>query len=176
MDKQNNDSSNAISGIMAKIASLRGGNGHQQVSPVGAPVEQVAKQPLEQFIEGLIDERKYPDLLPEAKEEMKKDLLIRLDDFIAARIIAALSDTDVLAYEKLLQEKKPEEEVQQFVSSKIPDFVNFLSAAMLEFRAVYLGIIPTNPQQQQIPEEKESLTPPPPPPPPAPVMVSDVVN
>lgn len=165
MDKQNN-SSQAISGIMAKIASLKGGNNQQQASSSAVPTEQVAKQPLEQFVEGLIDERKYPDLVPEAKEEMKKDLFIRLDDFIAARIIAALSDTDVLEYEKLLQEKKPEEEVQQFVSSKIPDFVNFLSAVMLEFRAVYLGIISTSPQQQV----------PPPPPPPAPVMVSDSVN
>lgn len=94
-----------------------------------------------EYIDKLIEEKKYPDLTPEVREEMKKDLMTRLDDFIAARIIAGLSDTDVLTFESMLNDAKPEGEIQKFVSDHIPDFVNFLTNVLLEFRGIYLGLI-----------------------------------
>lgn len=100
-------------------------------------------QALKQYVDVLIEERKFPDLTPEVKEQMQKDILQRLDNFIAARIIAALSDEDVLVFEKMLKDKKQEEEIQNFVSGHIPDFVNFLTATLLEFRGVYSGLIET---------------------------------
>lgn len=93
------------------------------------------------YIEKLIDEKKYPDLMPEAREEMKKDLIVRLDDFIASRIIAGLSDEDVVQFEQMLKNNTPEEQIQQFVSTHIEDFSAFLTNIFLEFRALYLGIL-----------------------------------
>src|SRR3989344_7547847 len=100
------------------------------------------------FVDKLIEEKGFPDLLPEVKDQLKQDIMTRLDDFIAARVIAALSDEDVITFENMLKEEKPENEIQDFVSTHVPDFTTFLTNVLLEFRGVYLG----------------TITPPPPPP------------
>lgn len=105
-----------------------------------------ATSQFDQFIEGLIEDKGFTDLPDEAHEELKKNLVVQVDDFIAARIIAALSDEDLAAFEELLknyQDKQPD--IQNFASQHIPDFTNFLTATLMEFRDVYLGM----PQQQQ---------------------------
>lgn len=121
-------------------------------------------QALMQFVDKLIEEKGFLDLTPEVREELKKDLLLRIDSFIAARVIAALSDTDVLTFEQMLKDKKPQEEVQKFVESHVPDYMNFLTNVLLEFRGVYLGGIKA-PQAQSQGDGTDV----PPPPPPAPV-------
>jgi hypothetical protein len=99
-------------------------------------------QALNQYIDQLIQEKQFPDLTDEIREEIKKDLLNRLNDFINARLIAALSDEDVLIFENMLKEGSPEEEVQQFFQEKIPDLTGLLTQTLLEFKGVYLGTIP----------------------------------
>lgn len=93
------------------------------------------------FIDDLIEEKGFPDISEEVRDEIRKDLLVRFDDFMAARIITALSDEDVKTFEEMLKTQKSEEEIQKFVSEHIPDFTNFLTNVLLEFRNVYLGII-----------------------------------
>lgn len=99
------------------------------------------KQSFDAYVDQLIEERKFPDLAPEVKQELRKDLLNRLDSFIAAKVIAALSDEDVLTFEQMLKDNKPMEELQKFTVEHVSDFVTFLTNALLEFRGVYLGII-----------------------------------
>ena len=99
------------------------------------------KQSYDAFINKLIDERGFPDLTPEVKEELKKDLVTRLDSFIAAKVIAALSDADVLVFEQMLKDNKPSAELQQFSIDHIANFTDFLTNTLLEFRGVYLGLI-----------------------------------
>lgn len=96
---------------------------------------------LEQFIESLIEERGFPELTDDIRSVIKKDLLNKLDDFIGSRVIAKLEDDDLLTFEKHLKDKKPQEEIQSFVSSHIPEFVDFLTDTLLEFRSVYLGLL-----------------------------------
>lgn len=110
------------------------------------------------FVDKLIEEKGFPDLLPEVREQLKQDIMTRLDDFITARIIAALSDEDVLTFEQMLKEGKADNEMQQFVSTHVPNLTDFLTNVLLEFRGVYLGLItpPVEPSDE------------PPPPPPAP--------
>ncbi|QQG43284.1 MAG: hypothetical protein HYW45_03715 [Candidatus Daviesbacteria bacterium] len=97
-------------------------------------------QAVSEFVDKLIEEKSFPDLTEEVKAEIKKDILVRLDDFISARIIAKLSDEDVQTFNDLLKENKSPEEVQQFISTHVPDFTNFLTSTLLEFREVYLGL------------------------------------
>lgn len=96
---------------------------------------------IEAFVDKLIEEKGFVDLLPEVRDQLKKDILQRLDDFITARIIAALSDQDIVIFENMLKEGKPQEEIQQFTSTHIADFADFLTNVLLEFRGVYLGIL-----------------------------------
>jgi hypothetical protein len=107
------------------------------------------KDALGEFIDSLIAEKGFPDLTAEVREVLKKDLLKRLNDFIAARVIAILSDDDVITFDQMLKEKKSEEEMQKFVAIHIPNFVNFLTDALLEFRGIYLGLAEPTPKSEE---------------------------
>src|SRR3989344_3347413 len=102
---------------------------------------QTVQNPLDTFADSLIEEKKFPELLPEVKEQIKTDLLVRIDDFLAARIIAELSDEDVDAFEKLLNAGAQPTDIQQFAVDHIQDFQSFLTQSLMEFRAVYLGLL-----------------------------------
>lgn len=93
------------------------------------------------FVEKLIEERKFGDIPTEVLEEIRTDAYRQLDEFTAARIIAGFSDEDVITFEEMLKNGTGEAEVQEFVSGHIPNFVDFLTNTLLEFRGVYLGQI-----------------------------------
>ncbi len=99
------------------------------------------KDYLAEFIDNIIEEKAYSVATLEMKEMLKKDLLKRLDTFIATRVINKLSIEDLAEFNKLLDGKKPETEIQAFVASHVPDYVGFITDTLLEFRGVYLGII-----------------------------------
>lgn len=108
-----------------------------------------ANQDLKDYVNRLIEEKGFLDLTPEVRAEVENDLLTQLDDFIVARTIAALSDEDVLSFENLLKDQKSDQEIQQFVADKIPDYPNFLAQVLLEFRDVYLGLTQAPPAEDQ---------------------------
>jgi len=94
------------------------------------------------FLKMLVRKKNYKNISPAVEEQITRDLAGRLDTFIAARVISALSDTDVLTFEKMLEERKSEREIQQFVTAHIDNFNAFLTAVLLEFKDVYLGKFP----------------------------------
>ncbi len=98
---------------------------------------------LDTFIDQLIEEKGFPDLSDDVRVEIKKDLLERVDSFISAKLIAALSDDDVASFEKLLQEGKSQDELQQFIQAHVQDPTTLVTQALTEFKGVYLGTIPT---------------------------------
>lgn len=131
MSTQNN-------GDMSKLLEKINAVAQQSVQ---APSGQTQKQAYETYIEQLIEERGFPDLTAEVKEELKKDLVNRLDSFIGAKVIATLSDEDVLKFEQLLKDGKSREEIQKFTVEHVPDFTTFLTNVLMEFRMVYLGLV-----------------------------------
>jgi hypothetical protein len=102
-------------------------------------------QTIEDFVDQLIAKKDFPDLTPDVKKELKRDLLQRIDSFINARLVAALSDQDVLAFEQLLKDGKSDSEIQQFMQEKIPDLTSLLTQILLEFKGIYLGTTPVPP-------------------------------
>lgn len=136
---------NNMRNLLAKIGSIA----------QGATTDM--KSGLDQYIDQLIADKKFPDLTEEVKTELKKDIGERLDNFIAARVITELSDEDVLKFESMLKDKKPEEEIQQFISAHIQDFTNFLTNVLLEFRGVYLGELNAPINTNSVPEEAKIL-------------------
>lgn len=107
----------------------------------GGVQPQSQSKAFERYVDKLIEEKGFFDLSEDVRKELKKDLLRRLDDFIAAKVISALSDEDLLKFEEMLKSGKPQEEIQQFTTTHVPDFANFLTNTLLEFRAIYLGLI-----------------------------------
>lgn len=96
-----------------------------------------------QFVDSLIDQKEFPDLSPEVREEIKRDLLERVDSFITAKLIAALSDDDVASFEQMLNDGKSQEELQQFMQSHVSNPTELVTEALTEFKGVYLGTIPS---------------------------------
>lgn len=95
---------------------------------------------LEDYVDRLIEEKGFPDLTEAVRAQIKSDLLTRLNDTINAKVIAALSDEDLVGFEKLIDGNAPQEEVQKYIEAKIPDSTTFLAGVLLEFRKNYLGI------------------------------------
>lgn len=96
-------------------------------------------QNLDLYIDNLINQKGYPNLTDEVREELKNDIRARLNDFIMARVIAAFTDEDIDKFEELLKQNKSQEELQQFAVDHIPDFTTFLTNVLIEFQGVYLG-------------------------------------
>lgn len=112
----------------------------QNPQPAQQPEDQTAQ--VIQFVDNLINEKftnHQEELTPEVRDELRQDLLIRLDDFIMAKVIAALSDEDLATFENMMKEGKSREELQRFATEKIPEFTDFATDAFLEFRTIYLS-------------------------------------
>lgn len=96
---------------------------------------------LSRFVDMLIEEKGFPDMTPEVKDQLRRDLLRKLDDYIAAKIISSLSDEDVNIFHQMLKEGRSSEEMQRFTTTHIENFSDFLTNTLLMFRGVYLGLI-----------------------------------
>ncbi len=133
---------------------------------------------IQAYIDQLIKDKNFPDLTDEVREQVKRDLVVRLDDFIMARIISALSDEEVVRFESMLKEQKPEPEIQQYIVDHVTDLTNLLTETLMEFREIYLGLDTEPPAKETKSIETKSPAPyipaptvpeAPPPPTPAPL-------
>ncbi len=96
---------------------------------------------LEEFAENLLEEKNLPNLENEVKEEMKQDLLSRLDDHINAALIAALSPGQQEELDQLTEKDDfKDEKIQQFFVDNIEDFSMVFAGILMGFRKTYLGL------------------------------------
>ncbi len=91
------------------------------------------------FIDELIKRRNFPDLTPEVREELKKDVMERLDSYILDRIIDLLSEEDSEQFVEMMKEKKSIEELQQFVKGHIDNYESFMKETFADFASSYLS-------------------------------------
>ena len=96
---------------------------------------------LSNYAETLIRDKNYTTLTGEMYEVMKKDILKRLHDFMIAKTIARLSEEDVKGLRALLDKQATDEEIQNFVASKIEDAPTFLGDVLFQFRQTFLGLV-----------------------------------
>lgn len=76
-------------------------------------------------------------------EEMKEQILIelysRLDNFITAAIIKNMPPEHTEEFIKLNEENRPKEEIDKFMTEKIPNSGEIFAQALVDFRDIYLG-------------------------------------
>lgn len=104
------------------------------------PVDQTSQ--VIQFVDDLINQKftgHEEEVTPEVRDELRMDLMTSLDEFIMSKMIAEFSEEDLATFENMMKEGKTREELQQFASSRIPDFTDFATDVFLEFRDVYLN-------------------------------------
>lgn len=95
---------------------------------------------LNQFVENLMSEKKYPDLESEILEQMKEDLYLRIENLINVTIINSLPDEKLPEFEALIDKEADANEIQRFMSDNIIDLPNIISKTLLDFRTKYLGL------------------------------------
>jgi hypothetical protein len=94
---------------------------------------------LQQFVEGLVKEKGLTNLEKEILDQVKKDLLSRLEDRINAVILANIPPENLEFFEKML-DRSDEKEIQSFCQRNIADMDNLVAAELASFRKTYLGV------------------------------------
>lgn len=110
-----------------------------QTAPAPAPAETAGTNPLEVFAQNLLIDKGFMDLSPELIADMKADLLQRLELLSTQVMLEALNETDIAEFERLVDSGATPDQLQQYSESKVPDYAQRLTEALLRFRITYLG-------------------------------------
>lgn len=95
---------------------------------------------LKSFVDRLVEEKKLPESLEkEVLEEVKKDLLTRVEERINAVIINNLSEEKLEEFNKMLDKNVGDKEMQNFCLNNIPDLPQLMASELIVFRDTYLG-------------------------------------
>ncbi len=96
---------------------------------------------MQEFIRQLLQEQGVsPDLDPEVREELTRQLTGRATDFVNKRLLDSMNDETVSHFNRLLDEHPDDAALMQdFIAVNVPDRERLVASALTEFRALYLG-------------------------------------
>jgi len=96
---------------------------------------------MDDFVNQLLKDISVPESMdPEVRKELFDSLRNRADRFVMMRMIDAMKDEDVEAFDKLTDEKADDvESIRKFLDDHVPQRDKVMAAALLEFRATFLG-------------------------------------
>lgn len=101
----------------------------------------IISQEVRTYLEGLLEDAGMvmtDDLL---KEEMIKEIYVRLDNYLTTTIIDNLPSEDLDTFIKMNTEKRSKEEIENFLKEKMPNYKSVLADAFADFRNQYLGSV-----------------------------------
>ena len=96
------------------------------------------------FLEGILNDANITALDDEAREDMIRELFVRLDMFMATRIMDKLSKEKEEEFISMNEDKKSREELEAFIQANIPNASQFFGDVFAEFRESYLGKVAVN--------------------------------
>ena len=100
-----------------------------------------APQTLEAFVDKLIDEKGLSSMADDVLDQMKVDLLLRVEDRVNAEMLEALPADRVEPFETLLNEASSTgDDVAVFLKKHVPNFDEVLANALMGFRHTYLNL------------------------------------
>lgn len=95
---------------------------------------------LASYVDRLVVEQKYPsDLEKEVVDQIKADLLSKVEDRVNAVIISNLSEEKLEEFTKLLDSNISDEEMQKFCSENIPNLQQLIATELIVFKQTYLS-------------------------------------
>lgn len=92
------------------------------------------------FAQNLLVEKGAYKLDADTVAAMKKEILERLDILVNKVSLNALSNEQLKEFNTLLDKQATTEELQKYISDRVPDLQDRLTEALYRFRLVYLGI------------------------------------
>lgn len=99
-----------------------------------------SNQVIEDFLQKLLEEAGMDTASPEVREQMFKDLKLRLNDRLFGTVIANLIDEKLTEFRQITEKEISEEELQKFIDANIPNAQEVFAQAMTDFRKDYLGL------------------------------------
>jgi len=95
---------------------------------------------LQAFVDKLVMEKEdFKSLSPDVLAQIKNDLLERVENRIDAVVVSNLSETDLEEFNKMIESKKSDEEIQGFCNEKIPDLAQLIATELINFQQTYLS-------------------------------------
>lgn len=92
------------------------------------------------FVERLFEEKGFPGVLEkDVVEQIKSDILSRVEDRIHAVIINNLSEVKLEEFNTMLDNNITDKEMQDFCANNIPDLQELIAAELIVFRQEYLA-------------------------------------
>ncbi len=104
------------------------------------------------YIEGLLTDAGMTALDDTMKDEMVKELFVRVDNYLASVLVQQLPQENLEVFIKMNEENKSREEIESFLKEKIPNVQDVFTKAFADFRTMYLGNVAvarsTEPQKE----------------------------
>jgi len=92
------------------------------------------------YVDHLVAEQKYPaDLEKEVVDQIKADLLSKVEDRVNAVIISNLSEEKLEEFTNMLDSNISDEEMQKFCSDNIPNLAQLIATELIVFKQTYLS-------------------------------------
>lgn len=98
----------------------------------------LGKESMNQFVDELITKKGLTNLDKEVIEQIKSDLLERLENRLNASILAAMPVEKLEEFEKILDSKN-DLEIQDFIKLNVKDLEQVLAVEILNFQKLYLS-------------------------------------
>ena len=93
---------------------------------------------LEEFAEKLVAEKGFNEKDPDVLEQIKLDLIDRIEDRINAMVMERLPAAALPDFEELLDNGTPED-IQKFILGYIPDIKDRTAFELMSFKSMYLS-------------------------------------
>jgi hypothetical protein len=95
---------------------------------------------LAMFVDRLIEEKKFPESLEkEVIDQIKADLLSRVENRMKAVIISNLTPEKLEEFNKLSEDNISDEDMQNFCAENIPNLSQLIASELIIFKQKYLS-------------------------------------
>jgi DNA-directed RNA polymerase subunit F len=100
--------------------------------------KQTSSEAITLFVDRLVEEKKFESVDPEVLEQIRSDLMERVEDRINATILENMPKEKLEEFSALLDSANPEE-VQIFCRNNIANLDEVIAEALVSFRSTYLN-------------------------------------
>lgn len=91
------------------------------------------------YLETLLQDAGKTESDPTKQEQNIQELYKKLDEFIANVVVESMPEDKIDAFVKLNEDKRPMEEIEQYLKTNMPDAQNVLAKAFVDFKDSYLN-------------------------------------
>jgi len=93
---------------------------------------------IKSYLEGILSDAKMTFADASMREEMTNELFTRLDSYLTSVIVDKMPPENMDEFMKMNEDKKPKEEIENYMREKIPNTQEVMTKAFMDFRDMYL--------------------------------------